>query len=274
MMLRQSAKTIATVFLLPDCDLSCRFCASDLGFDCMEESQALHFMEELSESGYQSVVLGGGEPLLWPGDLFRIAGRARELGLTVQLNTNGVAWPEGLENNNGIQRVILPLDGASRASHDWLRAPRGGHRDLVEDRLGRLISTGKEATVGTVVCKKNQTELPLLYRELKEKCSTGLQLHAWHLYRFRPVGRGGARANRETEFGLAKREFRDLCTPLQTSECSFQVFRRPDMTRSREVDFFWFQDGALKTGFNSEIAEEEEFGEVRSRLELPVLPTP
>jgi hypothetical protein len=46
------------------------------------------------------------------------------------------------------------------------------------------------------------------------------------------------------------------------------------MTRSREVDFFWFQDGALKTGFNSEIAEEEEFGEVRSRLELPVLPTP
>lgn len=274
MIFRQPAKTIATVFLLPDCDLSCRFCASDLGFDCMEETQALRFIEELASAGYKSLVLGGGEPLLWPGDLFRVAARASQLGMIVQLNTNGVAWPDGLEKQNGIHRVILPLDGATPASHDWLRAPRGGHRALVEERLNRLTASGKEVTVGTVVCKTNQEELSALYKELKTRCAKGLRLHAWHLYRFRPVGRGGARPNRGPEFGLGMEEFRNMCAPIQSLEHPFQIFRRPDMTRSREVEFFWFQKGVLKTGFNSAIASESESGGGLSNPELPELLIP
>jgi len=249
---RQPQKRIATIFLLPDCDLACRFCASDLGFDRMDFAQAQNLISQLAASGYESVVLGGGEPLLWEGGLIRLAQHAKSLGLITQLNTNGVAWTEELLNNHAIDRVILPLDGAIPATHDWLRKPRGGHFELVQSRLKDIQAAGKEATIGTVICANNMDEIPQLARGLDSLVESGLKIHAWHLYRFRPVGRGGAVQGREAELGLSEAEFKWLCKPLQATDRSFRIYRRPDMTSSREVDFLWFDKGALQTGFHGQ----------------------
>ena len=249
---------IATVFLLPKCDLSCRFCGSDLGFNALNESEALRWVSFAASNGYSSVVLGGGEPLLWPGDLQRVGARAKELGMVVQLNTNGVAWRKELETTDAIDRIILPLDGATAESHDYLRKPRGGHRAVVEDRLDRLSKSGKQATVGSVICRPNLAELPLLSAELQGRVDRGLNLHAWHLYRFIPIGRGGAVDGRNDEIGLEADEFRRHCEPIQASQAvpgeepgvdefssarSWKIYRRPDMTQSRDVDFFWKDKG-------------------------------
>ncbi len=237
---------IATVFLLPKCDLSCRFCGSDLGFNALDESEALRWVGFAASNGYSSVVLGGGEPLLWPGDLQRVGARAKELGMVVQLNTNGVAWRKELETSDAIDRIILPLDGATAESHDYLRKPRGGHRAVVEDRLDRLSKSGKQATVGSVICRPNMAELPLLAAELQGRVDRGLNLHAWHLYRFIPIGRGGAVDGRNDEFGLEADEFRRHCEPIQAQQGTartWKIFRRPDMTQSRDVDFFWKDKG-------------------------------
>ena len=244
---------IATVYLLPKCDLACRFCGSDVGFNALDESEALRFVSYVATNGYSSVVLGGGEPLLWPGDLERVGAHARELGLVVQLNTNGVAWREELETTDAITRIILPLDGATAESHDYLRKPNGCHRAIVEDRLARLSKSGKEATIGSVICRPNLHELPLIAAELDQRVANGLNLHAWHLYRFRPIGRGGAVGGRNDEFGLELDEFRAHCEPIQANqfaratnaeaERSWAIYRRPDMTQSRDVDFFWKDKG-------------------------------
>jgi MoaA/NifB/PqqE/SkfB family radical SAM enzyme len=261
---------IATVYLLPKCDLACRFCGSDLGFNALDETEALRFVSFAATNGYSSVVLGGGEPLLWSGDLERVGAHARQLGLVVQLNTNGVAWRSELETTDAITRIILPLDGATAESHDFLRKPRGGHREIVEDRLARLAKSGKQTTVGSVICRPNLPELPQLAAELDQRVADGLNLHAWHLYRFRPIGRGGAIDGREDEFGLELDEFREHCQRIQSNqfpraaevvaspnlagtaqpnptaaaaERSWAIYRRPDMTQSRDVDFFWKDKG-------------------------------
>ncbi len=244
---------IATVYLLPKCDLACRFCGSDLGFNALDETEAMRFVSFAATNGYSSVVLGGGEPLLWSGDLERVGAHARELGMVVQLNTNGVAWRDELETTDAITRIILPLDGATAESHDFLRKPRGGHREIVEDRLARLAKSGKEATIGSVICRPNLPELPQIAAELDQCVADGLNLHAWHLYRFRPIGRGGAVDGRNDEFGLELDEFREHCQHIQANqfpravtgngERSWQIYRRPDMTQSRDVDFFWKDNG-------------------------------
>ncbi len=240
---------IATVYLLPKCDLACRFCGSDQGFNALDETEALRFVNFVATNGYSSVVLGGGEPLLWSGDLERVGAHARDLGLVVQLNTNGVAWRDELETTDAITRIILPLDGAAAESHDYLRKPRGGHREVVEDRLERLAKSGKEVTIGSVICRPNLDELPQLATELDQRAADGLNLHAWHLYRFRPIGRGGAIDGRNDEFGLELDEFRAHCQPIQAGQFpraaqrSWAIYRRPDMTQSRDVDFFWKNKG-------------------------------
>ncbi len=234
---------IATLFLLPSCDLACRFCGSDTGFDSLTAEEARERVVSFATQGYGSLVLGGGEPLLWQEDVLALAAFARQLGLLTQLNTNGVAWRRELETSNALNRIILPLDGACAQTHDFLRAPQGGHFDLVQDRVQRLRQTRKEVTFGTVVCQHNRHDLAAICKQIQNWVDQGLKVHAWHLYRFLPMGRGGSRQGRQKELGLERSEFRQLCLPLQQSQRSWHIYRRPDMAHSQEVDFFWKQQG-------------------------------
>ncbi len=242
-------KRIASLFLLPDCELACRFCASGGGFDTMSPERAEGLLHSLREQGFRSVVLGGGEPLLWPHDLRRLARRARSLGLQVQISTNGVAWPEHFERETGIDRFILPLEGDTAPLHDGLRRAPGladGHHALVLRRLAALRAADREFTIATVVTRENLHALPRMAALLDRWAAAGARIHAWHLYRFLPIGRLGFR--RGSELGLTEDAFRAACLPLQARPRPFLVLRRPDMPHSREVAFFWFQNGLLQTG--------------------------
>jgi MoaA/NifB/PqqE/SkfB family radical SAM enzyme len=241
-----SRSRIAALFLLPDCNLDCRFCGSDLSFPALSQDEVKRTLSFLMQEGYTNVVLGGGEPLLWKGGLTEVAQFAQDLGFVVQLNTNGISWPQGLEGTGRFDRIILPLDGATRASHDFLRSPRGGHRALIEKRLKQLCNTGQSISIGTVVCQKNQSELMELGQELAQWVHRGLSLHAWHLYRFIPIGRGGAQQGREDELGLTREVFKALCLPVQHT-FPWKIYRRPNMMKSETVDFFWKEKGAWHT---------------------------
>ena len=241
-----SLPRIAALFLLPDCNLDCRFCGSDFSFPALSKEEVQRALSFFLQEGYFNVVLGGGEPLLWKGGLTEAAQFAQDLGLVVQLNTNGISWPKGLESKDCFDRIILPLDGSVHASHDFLRSPRGGHRALVERRLEQLCETKKSVTIGTVVCQQNQLELMAIGDELAQWVDHGLSLHAWHLYRFIPVGRGGAQQGREKELGLTRNDFNNLCLPVQQT-FPWKIYRRPDMMKSETVDFFWKEKGAWHT---------------------------
>ncbi|MCP5021218.1 MAG: hypothetical protein GY930_05520 [bacterium] len=247
------SKTIAAVFLLAKCDMGCTFCASDLGIDRLGFGQACALMKGLWEAGYRILVLGGGEPALWrDGEkrLVDLAVFAKGLGFVVQINTNGIRLDEGFENWPGVDRFIFPMDGAGAARHDSLRVVLGsqpdGHYGLVQERVEACVRAGRGLTIGTVLTRKNKRELTGLIDWMRMRVKQGADIHAWHLYRFQAVGRGGTGAS--VELGLPSDEFKAICGKAKAAGLPFPVWRRDDMLRSSTVEYFWFQGGELQVG--------------------------
>lgn len=239
-------KRIASVFLTPRCDMACRFCASEDGFSEMSYEEASGLLQAL-KGRVDSVVLGGGEPFLWPHDLQKLAEFASEQGFIVQVCTNGVNLPSGFESVPGIHRYILPLESLDPDLHGRLRVLKGGgHYGLVLDRMRVLAMAGREFTLSTVVTRHNVGGLMDLAGWLREACRSGLKVHAWHLYRFLPVGRGGG-ANAGA-LAVDRDEYLLACRAVKAMNLPFAVYQRNDMQRSSTVEFFWFDQGRLCMG--------------------------
>ena len=243
----ERGRTIAVLFLLPSCDMRCRFCASETTFSTMEFDAAAELLEVLRARGFTSVVLGGGEPTQWPHDILGLAQRAKELGFLVQLNTNGVRTLDGFPRMPGIDRIILPVEAMDPALHDALRYVRGqSHHALVMRRIAELMEAQAEFTLSTVVTWRNVGAVADIARQLAELRARGARLHAWHLYNFLAVGRGGR--PHAAELALSKEHFDRACKLAKESGLDFPVFRRPHMLRSSTVEFFWYEGRELVVG--------------------------
>jgi len=237
-------KRIASVFLLPDCTMACRFCGSDADFGVMTMAQAETLLTQLAARGIRNLVLGGGEPFLWPHGLLELADHARSMGFLVQVCTNGIHLPEGFEQLAVFDRFILPLEAADAALHDRLRIHPGGHHRLVMARLEALVAAGREITISTVVTRENLGALPalaVLLRDLKRK---GAHLHAWHLYRFLPIGRAGM--VNAGSLGTDLPAYAEAVEGVRKEDHGFPVFRRSDMLRASTVVYLWAEGGGLR----------------------------
>lgn len=245
-------KRIASLFLLPQCDMSCRFCASETSFSVMTFAQAETLLRGLSAVGLRNVVFGGGEPCRWPHDLDRLCSLARDLGFLVQLCTNGVALDEGFEQATKVDRYILPLEAMDPALHDRLRVHSAGHHNTVLSRLNALACSKTEVSISTVVTRENADELARIADYLSAAVLRGLALHAWHLYRFLPVGRGGR--SRSNALAIPRQTFFDACAAARRRSRGYAVYRRDNMLRSSSVEFFWFEGQRLQIGSTTRTA--------------------
>ena len=242
----QSARNIGVVFLHGGCNMHCRFCISDNALQSLEFDQAVALLGCLAQRGIDTVVLGGGEPLVWPHDVYRMARVAKAYGFLVQVGTNGIALPADYARRPCVDRYVLPLDGARPETHNRLRLWRGSHHALIWARLEKLRAAGREVTVSTVVNAQNLLGLPLLARQLDDYVARGGRLHAWHLYRFIPAGRGGA-ANAGA-LDITRRAYDEACARVRTPERPYTIYKRPDMRHSSSVDFFWLEGGRIRVG--------------------------
>lgn len=241
-----SLKRIASLFLTPLCDMGCRFCASETDFSAMSFNEATSLLSAL-RGRVDGVVLGGGEPFLWPHDLEKLACLACDMGFQVQVCTNGVNMPAGYERIEAIHRYILPLEAMDPGLHDSLRIrASGGHHSIVMERIQALARAGREITLSTVVTSKNIGELQAIVEWLAWQTLVGLKVHAWHLYRFLPVGRGGAPHSQE--LAVDREEYMRACDAMKSAGLPFHVLRRDDMTRASTVEFCWFEKGRLRLG--------------------------
>ena len=239
-------KRIASLFLTPLCDMGCRFCASETDFSAMSFDEATSLLSAL-RGRVDGVVLGGGEPFLWPHDLGKLACLASDMGFQVQVCTNGVNMPAGYERIEAIHRYILPLEAMDAGLHDSLRIRAGGgHHGIVMDRIQALARAGCEITISTVVTSKNIGELQAIAEWLAWQSMVGLKVHAWHLYRFLPVGRGGAPQGQE--LAVDREAYLQACDAMKSAGLPFPVLRRDDMTRASTVEFCWFEKGRLRLG--------------------------
>lgn len=236
-------KWIATVFLTPACNIACPFCASESGFQVMPEETARTLLKRLANGSTTNVVLGGGEPFLWPHDVVELARFARGQGLFVQVATNGIAR-RALAELDAFDRVILPIEAMDAAVHDALRPLAGGsHHALVIKQIEKLAAAGRELTISTVVSRRNVGELPRIADYLAALAASGALLHSWHLYRFLPVGRGG-RPHAE-RFLIDAMAYGAAVDEIRRRDLPFRVFRRTNMQASKSVEFHWYEDGSL-----------------------------
>lgn len=224
--------------------MTCTFCITEDHFDVMTQAQAVELLRTLKKEGCTNVVLGGGEPLEWPGDLSALAQEAKRLGFLVQLGTNGVDLFKNYHLLEDIDRVVLPLESAHADIHNTIRFYKNTHHQLVVEVLDKLRNAHKSVTLSTIVTRVNKDELPSLAVFLSAVNAPRPFIHAWHLYKFIPLGRGG-KPNAGT-LEITDGEYRDACHAVKTMGLPFDVYQRRDMYHSRTVDFFWYEGGHLK----------------------------
>ncbi len=241
-----SSGQIAVVFLHPACNMTCTFCGTENDIDSMTPEQAWTLFDRIKGRGFGNVVLGGGEPFAWPHDVVSAAEDAKANGLFVQVGTNGIGLPADFEALDCIDRYVLPLDGADAEGHNAVRITRNGHYELIVKRLETLRRARKSVTVSTVVTSRNANDLDRIGSFLATYHEWGGQLHAWHLYKFLPIGRGG-RENADT-LSIPDADYNAACAVVKGRDLGFPVYKRQDMRHSRHVDFFWYEGGALRIG--------------------------
>lgn len=239
--------TVAVVFLQPRCNMHCTFCITEDNFNAFTFEQAIGLLARLSAGGtVRSVVLGGGEPFDWPHDVAALAAVGKSHGLTMQVGTNGIAVPQGFEHLSSIDRWVLPLESVDPQPHNAMRLYRDRHHAIILDRLESLRRVSKSVTISTVVTQTNVDEVVEVGRFLREYANRGGNVHAWHLYQFLPIGRGGAvHGERLT---LPQCAYEAICAEAESLDLPFRIYRRTDMYHSRTVDFFWMDGGAVRRG--------------------------
>lgn len=241
-----SVKQIASLFLLPDCNAACAFCAAERGFSTMSFAQAEGLLDELARGPIRNVVLGGGEPFLWPHGVLRLAASAKQRGFLVQVCTNGLALPEGFAEVDAVDRYILPLEAADPTVHDRLRGSGRGHHARMLAHLERLTAARRSFTLSTVVTSLNAGQLGVLAQRVDALTRSGAPLHAWHLYRFLPVGRGGARNG--ARLAISPERFLAAWHAAKEHAPHTRIYRRDDMLASSSVEFFWAEGDSITRG--------------------------
>jgi radical SAM protein with 4Fe4S-binding SPASM domain len=155
------------------CNLRCIYCYAasgsplpgELSIDEIEDA-----VRQAAELGARKIiVLGGGEPLLYP-DLFRVIGFVRELGMEADLFTNGVLMTDDIARRLYEAGVSISIKMNSRNPdvQDLLAARPGTFR-AIERGFQALVDAGypdEGHTLGieTVICRQNYDELPDLWR--------------------------------------------------------------------------------------------------------------
>jgi MoaA/NifB/PqqE/SkfB family radical SAM enzyme len=168
------------------------------------------------------------------------------MGFLVQVGTNGTVMPGGFERMEGIDRYVLPLDAMDPRIHDMLRPHRPSHHALMLERLEALRASGKSVTISTLVTSRNLNEVVEVGDFLKRKDAGSGWVHAWHVYRFLPLGRGGERSARL--LFVSEGAYDRLASEIRSRKWPFRIFFRKNMYRSRLVDFFWHEEDRLCRG--------------------------
>lgn len=229
--------TVAVLMLTPACDMACPYCASESGLRALGEAEARACMPALRAEGFDSVVLGGGEPLCWRGDLRALAACAKAAGLLVQVGSNLRQLPADAAQWAEVDRWVLPLEAGEAAAHDALRPGAPSHHGVVLAALDAFQAAEREVTVSSVARLHGGADLDGAAALLRARVSQGLRLHAWHLYRFQAMGRGGsAHADR---FALSQEGWEAWSRAFKARHADLPIVLRPDMLHSKQVAFFW-----------------------------------
>ena len=173
------------------CNLRCVHCRSSSENVVRDHpdftlEEAYRILDDIAGYAKPVVVLSGGEPLM-RADVFDIAKYGTKKGLRMCMATNGSLITDTVCEDikaSGIRIVSMSLDGSTAAVHDDFRNEAGSFDSVI--RAAALFRKhGIEFIINSSFTKRNQEEIPLVYRLSKEIGAT-----AWYLFMIVPTGRG------------------------------------------------------------------------------------
>lgn len=242
-----NAEKVAVIMLLPQCNMECDYCVIEENFSSFTIEAAQKLLLELKEKAYTNVILGGGEPTIWKGNVFELAHFAKSLGFFVQIGTNAIRLPPHFASITDIDRWILPLDSSLPEIHNQLRhytKASGSHFDIMQSVLKQLAKAGRRVYVSTVITQINRLSLPAMLEYLQDYHQISGNLDAWNLYRLLPFGRGGFTHFDRLQISLE--EFNECVQQMKNSNHNFKIIARKDMYGSNQVDFYTFHKGTVQ----------------------------
>ncbi len=234
---------VAVLMLKPECNMHCEYCVIEDDFSSFPYEVACELAIKLKAEGYNNLILGGGEPTLWRGDVFKLAHFSKSLGFFVQIGTNAIRLPLDFASNTDIDRWILPLDSSHEEIHNQLRHYKSSHFQIMMNVLGQLKKNKRDVYISTVVTSINKTSLDDMINFLNEYNCENKNLISWNLYQLLPLGRGGL-VNWDT-LKITTEEFDSIVAKLKSRDRNFKITVRKNMYASKNVDFFTYKDDAM-----------------------------
>ena len=151
----------------------------------LDTDESIKLIDIVSTSGAKTLSLAGGDPLL-RRDILTLTNFAHELGLRVEIQTNGHALnADGLEALMHCHRVCLSLDGSTAELHDSIRRRRGNFKRVVAV-ADELAAQNVPISVRTVITNENRTDV----KHLAALVSSFKSCDRWTLLEFTPVNDG------------------------------------------------------------------------------------
>jgi MoaA/NifB/PqqE/SkfB family radical SAM enzyme len=185
---------MATVFLTRDCNMACPYCYAREAdswpggpgdgewhkeWSLKRDSDARgRLWDSLAGAGYK-IAIGGGEPLMHPELMAKVAGEAISRGMAVSLLTNGSLLDHRMLwtiKQTGIRWVQVSADTVE----DFRR---------IAPHLERGSALGLQMAVGTVFLPQRLPGVKEMYRILSRSGAVG-----WRILRYTPLSRHGPAA--------------------------------------------------------------------------------
>lgn len=224
------APDIVYMDLTAHCNLRCKHCGVAAGDPLSNElttGEWFQILDQLAGGGVRSVAISGGEPLLHP-DVVDLMSHARDLGLMVELSTNGTLITPDLANDllPVVDHVQVSMDGADAAVHDAFRGRKGAFVAAVRG-ISYLRQAGVPFMIGCVVHQDNLDDVAAVAGLAYELGAGSLRL-----IHFVPFGRGRHAA----ELALTHDQMRRLASdvralrrrmPIEITEVNFEFLFEP-----------------------------------------------
>ncbi|MBC7328038.1 radical SAM protein [bacterium] len=176
------------------CNLRCKHCyenagslrPKELGMGELSREEKLRLVDEIADSHIPTLSFSGGEPLLCK-DFWAVVEKARERGLYLSMNSNGVLITPEIARRlkeNDFAYVAVSIDSANPEKHDFFRGVKGAWERSIQG-IKNIIEAGGNAILSVTVTKYN-------YDEFQDILELGKKLGVYKVmvYNFIPTGRG------------------------------------------------------------------------------------
>jgi len=194
------------MYITSGCNLACRHCWIAPTFEqdggtgqCLDYNLYKRAIEEALPLGLTRVKFTGGEPLLHP-DFVRMVDYAAGKGLKMNLETNGTLITRELalhlEENTSMHHIAVSLDGASAATHDYLRNVPGCF-EKARKGVEYLVEAGCKPQVIMSLFPDNVDDIePLIQWAVETGCGS-IKFNI-----IQPCGRGESMKERDTRLEI------------------------------------------------------------------------